>query len=501
MRAASPKFAELIGAATGKKQPLLEAVQTALAPRSDMPAGGITFNDEVEEAINQQAVSVAIKSLDDEIARMNETLFVTVVGSTVCIAQETTDPEFGHFTLRTMSQGSLHLAYKNKTVQKTDKDGNTKRASLAEAFLSSHIRRECLGGIAMLPNLPVPEGVYNLYKGFGIKPAPGDANLAVKHIRDVICGGDTELAKYALRWMAYCVQHPDRPAEVAVVLKGGRGTGKGTVGKWLTRIFAPHSLQITQSKHLVGNFNGHLHNCLFLFVDEAFFAGDKQGESALKGLITEPNIAIERKGFDVVTVKNRLKVLKATNSTWAVPAGEDERRFFVLHVSDRYKQDHEYFDRLNSHMENGGLAAFLDFLLKLDISDFNIRAVPSTKALDEQKLLSMQPLEAWLYSRLYEGQLNKFDAGWSVKQVRDDLCLEFAEFAKSKGSRYVSTDPTSVGKKLRDLIPEIADGRDTPAKGRKRLWIFPSLHVARKSFAASTGLKHVEWPADAGEDE
>ena len=203
----------------------------------------------------------------------------------------------------------------------------------------------------------------------------------------------------------------------------------------------------------------------------------------------------------MVSVINRLKVLMATNSNWAVPAGDDEQRFFVVRVSDCYKQDHEYFDRLNSHMENGGLAAFLDFLLKMDISDFNIRAVPSTEALDEQKLLSMAPLEAWVYSQGYQGQLNKLDSGWNAKQVRDDLCLEFEAFAKSKGSRYVSTDPASVGRKLRDLIPEIVDGRDTTAKGRKRLWLFPSLEVARKSFAASTGLKHVEWPADTGEDE
>jgi hypothetical protein len=296
--------------------------------------------------------------------------------------------------------------------------------------------------------------------------------------------------------MAHCVQRPDLPTEVALVMKGGRGSGKGTVARWFMDIFAPHSLQITQSKHLVGNFNGHLHNCLFLFVDEAFFAGDKQGESTLKGLITEPTIAIERKGFDVTLVPNRLKPLMATNSDWAIPAGADERRFVVVCVSDCYKQDHEYFAHLNTHMNNGGLAAFLDFLLKLDISDFNIRAVPSTKALDEQKLLSMQPLEAWLYSRLQEGQLKKLDTRWEAKQVRDDLCIEFSEFAKSRGSRYASTDPTSVGKKLRNLIPEIEEGRDTRAKGRKRLWIFPSLHISRKSFAASTGLKYVEWLDD-----
>jgi hypothetical protein len=492
------KLQEKILAATGgKKRPLLEAVQTTIVPpKKDTTSSGITFNDEVEEVINQQSESRAIKALGAEFEKLNKEYFVTVVGSTVCIAQITIDPETGRPTLRMISQEGFRLAHKNKTGQITDKDGNTKRVQVADAWLASPNRNQRLGGVAMLPNLPVPPDVYNLYQGFGVDSVPGDAKPALQHIHNVICGGDKVVAKYCLQWMAHCAQRPERPAEVALVMQGGRGSGKGTVARWLTKIFAPHSLQITQSKHLVGNFNGHLHNCLLLFVDEAFFAGDKQGESTLKGLITEPTIAIERKGFDVIQVTNRLKCVMATNSSWAVPAGEDERRFFVVRVSDCHKQDHEYFERLNSHMENGGLAAFLDFLLKMDISNFNIRAVPSTKALDEQKLLSMPPLEAWLYSRLYEGQLQKLDTGWETKQGRDDLCAEFAEFVKSKGSRHVSTDSTSVGMRLRTLIPEIKEGRDTPAKGRKRLWIFPPLSTARKSFAASTGLKHVEWLAD-----
>jgi len=32
---------------------------------------------------------------------------------------------------------------------------------------------------------------------------------------------------------------------------------------------------------LVGNFNAHLIDCVLLFADEAFWAGDKQGENTL----------------------------------------------------------------------------------------------------------------------------------------------------------------------------------------------------------------------------
>ena len=81
------------------------------------------------------------------------------------------------------------------------------------------------------------------------------------------------------------MQHPNRPAEVAVVLRGGKGSGKGIFGRWLRRMFGQHGMQVTNSSHLVGKFNLHLRDCIFLFADEAFYAGDKQHESVLLSLI------------------------------------------------------------------------------------------------------------------------------------------------------------------------------------------------------------------------
>ncbi len=96
------------------------------------------------------------------------------------------------------------------------------------------------------------------------------------------------------------------------MLRGLKGTGKGMVGQMLMRIFRNHSLHITNSKHLVGNFNAHLVDALFLFLDEAFWAGDKQGEGTLKALITERTLMIEPKGVDTFQMPNRLKILMAS---------------------------------------------------------------------------------------------------------------------------------------------------------------------------------------------
>jgi Family of unknown function (DUF5906) len=70
-----------------------------------------------------------------------------------------------------------------------------------------------------------------------------------------------------------------------------------------------------------------MHDCVLLFADEAFWVGDKQGENVLKALITEPTPTIARKGKDLLTVKNCLRTMMASENEWIVPA---------VHLDDRW---------------------------------------------------------------------------------------------------------------------------------------------------------------------
>ena len=58
-----------------------------------------------------------------------------------------------------------------------------------------------------------------------------------------------------------------------------------------------------------------------------------EDDNVLKGIITEDTIQIERKGVDIVTMRNPLKVILASNNSKIVQASEDERRYAVFEVS------------------------------------------------------------------------------------------------------------------------------------------------------------------------
>src|SRR4030095_9825416 len=109
---------------------------------------------------------------------------------------------------------------------------------------------------------------------------------------------------------------PERPAEVALVLRGGRGTGKGVFARAVGHLFGPHFVHVSSARQLLGNFNAHLQDAIVVFADEVFLAGDRHVEVVLKTLITEPTIQIERKYRALVTAKNLIHLIIASNEDW-----------------------------------------------------------------------------------------------------------------------------------------------------------------------------------------
>jgi Family of unknown function (DUF5906) len=298
----------------------------------------------------------------------------------------------------------FRLYHSNRGIPEPRGSGDVEVQPVAEEFMELARR---YNGLVFAPGKgPAVNGCLNLWQGFAVKPAPGEWPLMRRHIEEVLANGDKKVADYILKWSAWSVKHPGEQAEVALAFIGGRGTGKGVFGRAMVQIFGTHGLHIAHSKHLVGAFNRHFLHCALLFVDEAFWAGDKQGEGALKALITEPTLTIEPKGVDLFTVRNCLHVIMASNEDWIVPAGADERRFAAFRVSDARRGDKAYFDALNAELENGGLAAMLHDLLAMDLGDWHPRQnVPQTRALLDQKIESLRGIDRVIADIAHEGSV------------------------------------------------------------------------------------------------
>lgn len=340
---------------------------------------------------------------------------------------------------------------------------------LGGAWLKWTTRRS-YEGLDMVPGAAeiLPNGYLNLWRGFSVKPRAGQWSLLKQHIAEVLGNREPDSIEYIIRWAAWKLQHPGERPEVALVFKGRKGAGKGTFARILRQIFGPHGLQIFNSKHLVGSFNGHLRNCLLLYADEAFWAGDKQGESTLKGLITEPTIPIEQKGIDVVDWRNRIGLVMTTNAEWVVPASHDERRYAIFQVGEGVAQNDSYFKALWQELESGGIEAMLHDLLALDLKGWHPRRIPQTEALQQQKLRSLDPRYEWFESLLSEGVLvgvqpdKTIPVGWLYEQaraatprLRDVSVTTFARFLSELGCIKIHNVKGNTWQ-----IPELAEARE-----------------------------------------
>jgi hypothetical protein len=248
-------------------------------------------------------------------------------------------------------------------------------------------------------------------KRWGVVPKPGDWGLIRQHIEEVIAGGNKEFADYVIRWIAWSVQNPAAQAEVALVLIGHKGTGKGTLVRVLQKIFGAHAFQVTSREEVIGKFNGHLQDCVLFVADEAYWGGDKRCVGRLQGMITEPTLPIERKGFDLILVPNYLHVVILAEPGWVIPAGRYERRYAAFSVSDVHRGDRDYFKAFYSQIAGGGAEAMMWELQGMDLGDWHARDIPESllkgSALQKQQTHTLPPLEQWYLSLLQDGRVPK----------------------------------------------------------------------------------------------
>lgn len=481
--------------AAGAEQSTQEAQGVAVEPQASptLAIGKLEGKIKVGQTEGQKARADSAEGIKDAIVETyNKRFFVAPEGSASYVFEEARDQELNRDTLRRYRRTAFREVRDNRIVS-IPTDAQPKLMREVDIWLTSPKRRT-FENIALIPSGDCPKDTYNLWRGFGVEPVEGDVKPILSFIKTVICSGNSDHAGYLIRWLAFCVQYPDRQAGVVPVLQGGKGIGKSTIGRLMVRIFGQHCLQITNVRHLLGNFNAHLRTTLFLLADESFYAGDPQGGAVLKGLVTEDYLSIEQKGVDVYQVRNRLKIMMCSNSEWVVPASSDERRYFCLTVSDKHQGDFDYWNQLNDLIDNGGTEAFLHYLLAVDLTDFNIRAVPQTEALASQKIQSLDALPAFLFDALSEGLLcgHPLKSDTSVEIPCTLFMDRIAEFCRNHPRhRYHVPSARYVGLHLLEMVGA-TKGRQ-PDGSRARCYRFPDLDSARKAFVKWLRLPSFNW--------
>jgi hypothetical protein len=472
-------------------------------------------------------------SIDMLMAAINETFAVVKYGSEIRIAR-IVGKELNFMKLEDFHKMFANLVVEEeiKTIkgqqaakeQKTTTEPEeqrtttetkaTRKVPISKLWFIWKRRRQYVNrGVVFEPGGPLQteNDMLNLWRGFGVEPKQGGWSLMYNHILKVICRGNQKHFDYLIKWMAYGLQHPDRPIGVTVALRGEEGAGKGLLWRNYGKLYGKHHFKhVLHGEQLTGRFNATLGDACAVFLDEAFWAGDQKAAQILKGLITEDTFQLERKFCDPIPVPNRLRIMIASNNDWIVPVGTKGRRYVVLDVSDQYSDENDpaskaYWEPLHAQFGNqapdDGRAAMLYDLLHMDLSGFNVRAVPTSAAKTEQKLLSLRGTAAWLYSVLQEGVIVQECRGGTVKFPwgatgltisKDDAYNSYVGFSQQR-REWQPEIKDAWSKNIRKALGQCVG--DTRPSG-VRSFQFKPLADCRREFGSHLRDQDLEWEPD-----
>ncbi|MDP1657743.1 MAG: DUF5906 domain-containing protein [Methylotenera sp.] len=345
-------------------------------------------------------------------------------------------------------------------------------------------------GVEFNPRNTTPN-VLNLWVGMTITPKTGGWPLIHTLLLEVLCGGRQSEYQYLIKYIAHALQRPWEKPGVMIILLGGQGIGKGTLAKILQKIWSATFLQVNRIKQVVGDFNGSLERAYIVFLDEALFAGDRSSSDALKSLVTEPTISINEKHQPARQITSYHRFFSATNADHFKATDRDDRRDFVLRVSEHRKGDYAFWDALNAEIEHGGVEAFTHDLLAMELTGFNVRAKPNTRELTEQKLQSLDKFPRWWFDCLSQGKVTKHHTEWPEFISSASLLGLFIESEKTVRS-YKPVIDRDVVAFMAKICPSARREQGMEGPHRRRGYILPELEVAREEFEKYIG-DQVEW--------
>lgn len=426
------------------------------------------------------------------------------VGGKFRIVKQDFNPALGRDETSFMLIDGFKNTYCNQFVQtfKTDAKGNVIPIQKeAGDWWLHHPNRRSYSRVVFAPNENHP-GCLNLWRGFACDALAGEFSLFLDHILNVMCRGNRKDFEYLIGWMAWKIQNPGGVPQVAIVLRGEQGTGKGTFAELFGALFGCHYYHALNYEHVTGKFNGALEACCVLFADECFVPGSKLHESALKTLISEKTLNLEKKGIDIYVARNCLGLIMATNYNWAVPVAMDDRRFFILEISNDRKVDTTYFAAMREQMDNGGREAMLHYLLNYNLDGFRVNERPETEELQRQKMHSLTNEQGWWLRKLEDEKLLPDHGEWTSQAIADLLSEEYAEITGTVGRSAA----TRMGLFLLSVCPA-GWPRKKHTRGQRKVYdthgrervlnrpiirVFPNLAECRAEWERKFG-QH-DWP-------
>ena len=314
-----------------------------------------TANQAVPKRKTPAPVAEMPISLNVALERMNREFCIVSRLPGIAVIPTPDDPE-------------VHIYSRGEFCQTVCANRRVDKQPVANVWMTSPTRRE----VKRLTYAPgqaqfLPDAL-NTWLPSRVTPKASDIAPWLAYL-DHIFQSDSTHRDWLLAWLAYQFQNPGTKLHSAVVFWSSEtGTGKSLFGYIMAELFGQHNFAEINEGELHGNFNFWAARKQFVMGEEIKGSNAQKQADLLKSVITRKFVTINTKNTPHYTLPDCINYFFTSNRENAFFLDDTDRRFFVHKLAD-VKLDAAYVHgTFIPWLKNGGYAAILDFLLKIDLT-------------------------------------------------------------------------------------------------------------------------------------
>lgn len=235
-------------------------------------------------------------------------------------------------------------------------------------WLQSDKRRVVLAEqVVFDPSRKCGPGCINLFAGLQTVPIAGECDPILELLHHLV-GGVEDVFNWILDWVAYPLQNPGAKMPTSVIMHGDEGSGKNLFWEIVRDIYGEYGSVVGQDQ-LEDKFNDWISRKLFIIGDEVLSRQEMRHlKGKLKAMISGREIKINTKMMPVRSEANHVNLVFLSNELQPNALDASDRRYCVVWTPP--KMEPSYYQAVVACRDNGGREAFMDFLLKRDLSRF-----------------------------------------------------------------------------------------------------------------------------------
>lgn len=392
--------------------------------------------DDYNKLLNKQI------KISDVIEYVNQTIFfINNGGNSYFLTKnkKIINPITGeyNFTFNNVKIKAIKDALNRNTNIKTKDD---KKLTIYDIFNNYIIKENLINTYSSvtffpyLDNEPKLDGAFNLFHGFKYNTYVQNETkykfedgLFYKHIKNTLCNSNEQVFNYVINYIADLIQNPSEIPGVALLFMSEQGAGKDLFATFLSLLIGQeHYLSLNKPADLFERFNGSHKGKLLVKINEISDRGSMyKNHNLLKDIITRETVQIEPKGFEKIEYKHYARYIFFTNNENGLLVENSDRRYMMVKCDNSNCQKAEYFKPLFKllHNEEHSKDAF-DYFKNIDLSEFNIRNIPSTafknKIKLEQLTSSLLFIKELLRNYINTGKLYMYESHYDSDDEKDD---------------------------------------------------------------------------------